>query len=125
MKLFVIEWNPHQIKGDSSPTLTIVCHLEKIISCKLNITKQRNYILVKRNERYMNNLNIFVVLSIVAASSSLFVGTMVTSVLAVSHDNMTMSMDNSSMPTHNMSDTTMSMDNSTTGMTDNATIAVN
>lgn len=72
----------------------------------------------------MNNLNIFVVLSIVAASS-LFVGTMVTSVLAVSHDNMTMSMDNSSMPTHNMSDTTMSMDNSTTGMTDNATIAVN
>lgn len=124
MKLFVIEWNPHQIKGDSSPTLTIVCHLEKIISCKLNITKQRNYILVKRNERYMNNLNIFVVLSIVAASS-LFVGTMVTSVLAVSHDNMTMSMDNSSMPTHNMSDTTMSMDNSTTGMTDNATIAVN
>lgn len=72
----------------------------------------------------MNNLNIFVVLSIVAATA-LFGGAMATSVLAVSHNNMTMSMDNSSMPTHNMSHMTMSMDNSTTGTTDNATIAVN
>ena len=55
----------------------------------------------------MNNLNIFVVLSIVAATA-LFGGAMATSVLAVSHDNMT-----------------MSMDNSATGMTENATIAVN
>ncbi len=72
----------------------------------------------------MNNLNIFVVLSIVTATA-LFGGSIVTSVLAVSHDNMTMSMDNSSMPVDNMSDMTMSMDNSITGMTDNATIAVN
>lgn len=79
--------------------------------------------LVKTNQRCMNNLNIFVVLSIVAAAS-LF-GAMVTPVLAMSHDNMTMSMDNSTMPMHNMSDMTMSMDNSTTGMIDNATIAVN
>ena len=54
----------------------------------------------------MNNSNIFVVLSIVAATA-LFGGAMVTSVLAVSHDNMT-----------------MSKDNSTTGMTENATIAI-
>lgn len=62
---------------------------------------------MQRNERYTNNLNIFVVLSIVAATA-LRGGAMVTSVLAVSHDNMT-----------------MSMDNSTSGMTDNASIAVN
>ena len=44
----------------------------------------------------MNNLNIFIVLSIVAASS-LFLGVaMATPALA--QDNMTMSMDNSSMP---------------------------
>ncbi len=73
----------------------------------------------------MNNLNVFVIVSLVAVSS-LFAGVaMVTPAIAASHDNMTMSMDNSSMPTHNMSDMTMSMDNSTTGMTDNATIAVN
>ena len=90
----------------------------------LDITKQRNYILGRRNDRYMNNLNIFVVFSIVAATA-LFGGAMVTSVLAVSHDNMTTSMVNSSMPAHNMSDMTMSMDNFTTGMTENATIAVN
>ena len=72
----------------------------------------------------MNNLNIFVVFSIVGATA-LFGGVLATPVLAVSHDNMTMSMDNSSMPTHNMSDMTMSMDNSTTKMTDNTTIAVN
>ena len=78
---------------------------------------------MKRNEIYMNNINIFVVLSIVAAAS-LFVGTMASSVLAVSHDNMTMSMDNSTMPMDH-SNMTMTMDNSTTGTTDDATIAVN
>jgi hypothetical protein len=89
----------------------------------------------------MNNLNLFVVLSIAAATAMLG-GSLVTPAFAMSHENMTMSMDNSSMPTHNMSDMTMSMDNSsmpthnmsdmtmsmdnsTTGITDNATIAVN
>ena len=72
----------------------------------------------------MNYLNIFIILGI-AAASAIIVGVLATPVLAVSHDNMTMSMDNSSMPMHNMSDMTMSMDNSTTGMTDNATMAVN
>lgn len=72
----------------------------------------------------MNNLNIFIILGI-AAASAIFVGVLATPVLAVSHDNMTMSMDNSSMPINNMSDMTMSMDNSTTGMTDNATMAIN
>ncbi len=79
---------------------------------------------MKRNEIYMNNINIFVVLSIVATASLFVVGTMATSVLAVSHDNMTISMDNSTMPMDH-SNMTMGMDNSTTGITDNATIAVN
>ena len=87
--------------------MTTVCHQEKIIWSQFDITKQRNHVLVQRNEKYMNNSNIFVVLSIVAATA-LFGGAMVTSVLAVSHDNMT-----------------MSKDNSTTGMTENATIAIN
>lgn len=73
---------------------------------------------------HMNSLNLFVVLSIAAATAMLG-GSLVTPAFAMSHENMTMSMDNSSMPTHNMSDMTMSMDNSTTGITDNATIAVN
>ncbi|CAN5575943.1 hypothetical protein BH23THE1_BH23THE1_36410 [soil metagenome] len=72
----------------------------------------------------MHKFYIFVILSI-GVASSLFVGAIVTPVLAVSHESMTMSMDNSSMPTHNISDMTMSMDNSTTGTTDNVTIAVN
>ena len=55
----------------------------------------------------MNYLNIFIILGI-AAASAIFVGVLATPVLAVRHDNMT-----------------MSMDNSTTGMTDNATMAVN
>ena len=68
----------------------------------------------------MNNTNLFVVLSIVAAAS-LFVGTMATSVLAVSHDNMTMTMDNSTMPMDQMGNMTMTMDNST-DMGNNATM---
>ena len=58
----------------------------------------------------MNNLNIFIVLSIVAASS-LFAGiAMVTPVVA--QDNMSMSMDNSTMP-RDHSNMTMGIDNST------------
>ena len=67
----------------------------------------------------MNKFNVFVVLSIVAAAG-LFGGAMVTPVLAMSHENMTMSMDNSSMPMDQMGNMTMSMDNST-GMTGNST----
>ncbi|WP_144729659.1 hypothetical protein [Candidatus Nitrosocosmicus arcticus] len=85
----------------------------------------------------MNNLSLFVVLGIVAVTASIF-GTLVTSVLAMSHekmsmgmdnmsmgmDNMSMGMDNMSMPMDNMGNMSMSMDNST-GMTmmDNATMA--
>ena len=64
----------------------------------------------------MNNLNIFIVLSIVAASS-IFLSTMATPALA--QDNMTMSMDNSSMP-RDHSNMTMGMDNSTS-MSGNST----
>jgi len=67
----------------------------------------------------MNKFNVFVVLSIVAVAA-LFGGAMVTPVLAMSHENMTMSMDNSSMPMDQMGNMTMSMDNST-GMTGNST----
>ena len=60
----------------------------------------------------MNKFNVFVVLSIVA-TASLFAGiAMVTPVVAVSHDNMSMSMDNSSMPMDH-GNMTMGMDNST------------
>jgi hypothetical protein len=66
----------------------------------------------------MNNFNVFVVLSIVAAAS-LFAGiAMVTP--AVAQDNMSMTMDNSTMPMDQMDNMTMSMDNST-GMTGNST----
>jgi predicted metal-binding membrane protein len=86
--------------------------------CKFDITKQRNYILVKSNYRRMNNLNIFIVLGIVAASS-LFLGVaMATPALA--QDNMSMSMDNSSMPMDNMGNMTMGIDNSTS-MSGNST----
>jgi hypothetical protein len=70
----------------------------------------------------MNQFNVFVVLSIVAATSLLAAGAMVTPVLAVSHENATMSMDNSTMamPMDNM---TMTMDNST-DMGNNATMTV-
>jgi len=64
----------------------------------------------------MNKFNVFVVLSIVAASA-LFGGAMVTP--AVAQDNMTMTMDNSSMPM-DMGNMTMGMDNST-DMTGNST----
>ena len=60
----------------------------------------------------MNKFNAFVILSIVA-TTSLFAGiAMVTPVVAVSHDNMSMSMDNSSMPMDH-GNMTMGMDNST------------
>jgi hypothetical protein len=66
----------------------------------------------------MNNLNIFIVLSIIAISS-LFLGVaMATPALA--QDNMTMSMDNSSMPMGEMGNMTMGMDNSTS-MSGNST----
>lgn len=71
----------------------------------------------------MNNLSLFVVLSIVAVTASIS-GTMITSALA--QDNMTMGMDNMSMPTDNMGNMTMGMDNSTgMNMMDNATMAAN
>jgi hypothetical protein len=66
----------------------------------------------------MNKFNVFVVLSIVAATS-LFAGVaMVTPSFA--QDNMSMTMDNSSMPMDQMGNMTMNMDNST-GMTGNST----
>ena len=65
----------------------------------------------------MNKFNVFVVLSIVAASA-LFGGAMVTPALA--QENMSMTMDNSSMPMDHMGNMTMMMDNST-GMTGNST----
>ena len=59
----------------------------------------------------MNKFNVFVVLSIVAATS-LFAGiAMVTPVVA--QDNMSMTMDNSTMPMDQMGNMTMMMDNST------------
>jgi hypothetical protein len=59
----------------------------------------------------MNNFNVFVVLSIVAAAS-LFAGiAMITPVVA--QDNMSISMDNSTMPMDQMGNMTMNMDNST------------
>ena len=59
----------------------------------------------------MNNFSVFVVLSIVAATS-LFAGiAMVTPVVA--QDNMSMTMDNSTMPMDQMGNMTMSMDGST------------
>ena len=57
----------------------------------------------------MNKLNVFVVLSVVAAAS-LF-GAAVTPALA--QDNMSMPMDNMSMPMDDMGNMTMTMDNST------------
>jgi hypothetical protein len=57
----------------------------------------------------MNKLNLFVVLSVVAAAS-LF-GAAVTPALA--QDNMSMPMDNMSMPMDDMGNMTMTMDNST------------
>ena len=57
----------------------------------------------------MNKLNLFVVLTIVAAASMF--GAMVTP--AVAQDNMTMTMDNQSMPMGDMGNMTMGMDNST------------
>jgi hypothetical protein len=66
----------------------------------------------------MNKFNVFVVLSIVAATS-LFAGiAMVTPAFA--QENMSMTMDNSSMPMDQMGNMTMNMDNST-GMTGNST----
>ena len=67
----------------------------------------------------MNNINVFVVLSIIAAASLFAAGSMATSVFAMNHENATMAMDNSTMamPMDNM---TMTMDNST-GMTGNST----
>jgi hypothetical protein len=66
----------------------------------------------------MNNLNIFIVLSIVAASS-LFLGVaMATPALA--QDNMTVSINNSSMPMSEMGNMTMGIDNSTS-MSGNST----
>ncbi|WP_148687259.1 hypothetical protein [Candidatus Nitrosocosmicus hydrocola] len=56
----------------------------------------------------MNKLNLFVVLTIVAAASMF--GAMVTPALA--QDNMTMEMDNATMPM-DMGNMTMTMDNST------------
>jgi hypothetical protein len=65
----------------------------------------------------MNKLNVFVVLTIVAAASMF--GAMVTP--AVAQDNMTMTMDNQSMPMGDMGNmTTGDMGNMTMGM-DNAT----
>ena len=59
----------------------------------------------------MNNINLFIVFSVVAAAS-LFAGiAMVTPVSA--QDNMSMSMDNSTMPMDQMGNMTMGMDNST------------
>jgi hypothetical protein len=64
----------------------------------------------------MNKLNLFVVLTIVAAASMF--GAMVTPALA--QDNMTMGMDNSTMPMSDMGNMSMTMDNAT-GMTGNTT----
>ncbi len=64
----------------------------------------------------MNKLNLFVVLTIVAAASMF--GAMVTPALA--QDNMTMTMDNSTMPMSDMGNMSMRMDNAT-GMTGNTT----
>ncbi len=69
----------------------------------------------------MNKFNVFVVLSIIAATS-LFAGiAMVTPAIAASHDNMTMSMDNSSMPMDH-SNMTMGMDNSTSASGNSTTL---
>ena len=67
----------------------------------------------------MNNLNLLVVFSIVAATAMLG-GSLVASAFAMSHENMTMSMDNSSMPM-DMDNMTMGMDNSTNN-TGNSTL---
>jgi hypothetical protein len=64
----------------------------------------------------MNKLNLFVVLTIVAAASMF--GAMVTPALA--QDNMTMGTDNSTMPMSDMGNMSMTMDNAT-GMTGNTT----
>ena len=69
----------------------------------------------------MNNINLFIVFSIVAAASLFVAGSTVTTVFAMNHENATMAMDNSTMAMDNM---TMMMDNST-GMTDNATMTAN
>lgn len=61
----------------------------------------------------MNKINLFVILSIVAATTSM-IGLQVTPALA--QDNMSMgmaNMDNMSMPMDNMDNMTMGMDNST------------
>ena len=63
----------------------------------------------------MNNINLFIVLSIVAAAS-LF-GVTATQAFAISHENGEMTTHNSTMPMDNMS-----MHNST-GTTDNSTMA--
>ena len=57
----------------------------------------------------MYKLNLFLVLTIVAAASMF--GAMVTP--AVAQDNMTMTMDNQSMPMGDMGNMTMGMDNAT------------
>ncbi|HYG00297.1 MAG TPA: hypothetical protein VD815_09405 [Candidatus Saccharimonadales bacterium] len=57
----------------------------------------------------MNKLNLFVVLTIVAAASMF--GAAITPALA--QDNMTMTMDNSTMPMSDMGNMTMTMDNAT------------
>lgn len=64
----------------------------------------------------MNKLNLFVVLTIVAAASMF--GAMVTPALA--EDVMNMTMDNSTMPMSDMGNMSMTMDNAT-GMTGNTT----
>jgi hypothetical protein len=69
----------------------------------------------------MNQFNVFVILSIVAATSLLAAGAMVTPVVA--QDNMSMTMDNSTMPMDQMGNMTMNMDNST-DMGNNATMTV-
>lgn len=65
----------------------------------------------------MNKFNVFVVLSIIAATA-LFGGALITPSLAQAN---TMSMDNSTMPMDDMGNMTMSTDNST-GMMNNSTM---
>ena len=57
----------------------------------------------------MNKLNLFVVLTIVAAASMF--GATITP--AVAQDNMSMTMDNSTMPMSDMGNMSMTMDNAT------------
>jgi hypothetical protein len=64
---------------------------------------------------HMSNLNLFVVLNIVAATAMLG-GSLVTPAFAMSHENMTMSMDNSSFGMDEMDNMTMGMDNSTSNI---------